>query len=489
MTEPQRTGYTFAGWNDFGTMGTEDASFYAETDAIWNANTYTVSFDANGGTGTMEDQSFVYDQAQALSANTFQYTNRNFIGWSTMPNGEVEYTNSQSVSNLAAENGAVVTLYAVWELMEGATAQYTIVHYTETLAGGYEKYSETTGYGLIEKERTITEAEAVNIVGFTFDPNATNVLTAIVKEDGSTLFEMYYSRNIYELTLDYGDEQIKVAIEDEDFNTHIVTKEEDPLRAIADKVISVRFGEDLSTYLTNLEDQIGYTFAGWDNSIATMPAENVLVTAQWTPVEVTVTFHPGTYWFFPDGTDLNAAAVTKTYRYGEEVTLPEGVMEQFQSMLSSEGYVEAGWIFSDIQGSWPTLSHLPLILVEGYYADNPVFREYATDEEGNYIYDENNDYVYTDNYSVTVAPYWSGSYDVVHFNANGGVGTMASMNVDAYGYRGLPVCSFTREGYILTGWNTASDGSGTAYGIYDYFSGNGQNTTTTTLYAQWEKVG
>ena len=489
MAQPQRTGYTFVGWNDFGTMGTEDASFYAETDAIWNANTYTVSFDANGGTGTMEDQSFVYDQAQALSANTFQYTNRNFIGWSTMPNGEVEYTNSQSVSNLAAENGAVVTLYAVWELMEGATAQYTVAHYIETLEGGYEKYSETTGYGLIEKERTITEAEAVNIVGFTFDPNAANVLTAIVKEDGSTLFEMYYSRNIYELTLDYGDEQIKVAIEDEDFNTHIVTKEEDPLRAIADKVISVRFGEDLSTYLTNLEDQIGYTFAGWDNSIATMPAENVLVTAQWTPVEVTVTFHPGTYWFFPDGTDLNAAAVTKTYRYGEEVTLPEGVMEQFQSMLSSEGYVEAGWIFSDIQGSWPTLSHLPLILVEGYYADNPVFREYATDEEGNYIYDENDDYVYTDNYSVTVAPYWSGSYDVVHFNANGGVGTMASMNVDAYGYRGLPVCSFTREGYILTGWNTASDGSGTAYGIYDYFSGNGQNTTTTTLYAQWEKVG
>ena len=63
------------------------------------------------------------------------------------------------------------------------------------------------------------------------------------------------------------------------------------------------------------------------------------------------------------------------------------------------------------------------------------------------------------------------------------------MNVDAYGYRGLPICSFTREGYILTGWNTASDGSGTAYGIYDYFYGNGQNTTTTTLYAQWEKVG
>ncbi len=489
MDEPMRTGYTFVEWKNFGTMGTEDASFYAKTDAVWNANTYTVSFNANGGTGDMEEQSFVYDVSQKLTANAFQYTNRNFIGWSTTPGGEVEYTNNQSVSNLTAENGGVVTLYAVWELVEGATAQYTIAHYTETLAGGYEKYSETTGYGLIEKERTITEAEAVSILGFTFDPNAANVLTATVKEDGSTLFEMYYSRNSYELTLDYGDEQIKVAVEDENYITHIVTKEEDPSRALADEVISVRYGEDLSTYLTDLENQVGYTFAGWDNSIATMPAENILVTAQWEPVEVTVTFHPGTNWFFPDGTDLDAAAVTGTYRYGEEVTLPEGLLEQFHSMLSSDGYVDTGWIFNTTQGSWPTLSHLPLILVEGYYPDNPTFREPATDEEGNYIYDENNEYVYTDTYSVLVAPYWSSSYDVVHFNANGGVGSMASMNVDAYGYRALPVCTFIREGYVFKGWNTASDGSGTAYGIYDYFYGNNQDTTTTTLYAQWEKAG
>ncbi len=489
MAQPQRTGYTFANWKDFGTMGAENAVYYAETDALWNANTYTVSFNANGGTGDMQAQSFVYDVSQTLSANAFSYTNRNFMGWSTTPDGEVEYTNNQSVSNMTAENGGVVTLYAVWELIEGATAQYTIVHYTETLSGGYEKYSETTGYGLIEQERTVTAADAVSIVGFTFDPNAANVLTAIVKEDGSTLFEMYYSRNRYDLTLDFGDEQIKVAVEDENYNMHIVTKEEDPERAVADQVISVRYGEDLSAYLTALEDQVGYTFAGWDNSRTDMPAENILLTAQWTPVEVTVTFHPGTSWFFPEGTDLDAAAVTETYRYGEEVTLPEGLLEQFKSMFDNNSYVDSGWIFSTTQGSWPTLSHLPLILVEGYYVDNPEFREYATDEEGNYLYDENGDYIYTDTYSVLVAPFWSSSYDVVHFNANGGEGSMASMNVDAYGYRAMPICTFIREGYVFTGWNTAPDGSGTAYGIYDYFYGNSQDATTTTLYAQWEKVG
>ncbi len=486
LATPQRTGYRFAGWKNFGTMGTSDVRFYAATDGTWEANRYTVRFNANGGTGSMEDQSFVYGTAQNLSANTFQYTNRNFMGWSTTPDGEVEYTNNQSVSDLTAEDGAVVTLYAVWELMEGATAQYTIAHYIETLAGGYEKHSETTGYGLIEQERTLSAADAIRIVGFSFDPDAANVLTAIVKEDGSTLFELYYSRNRYDLTLDFGDEQIKVAVEDEDYIRHIVTKEEDPVRARADEVISVRYGEDLSAYLSDLENEIGYTFAGWDNSLTTMPAEDMLVTAQWEPVEVTVTFHPGVNWFYPTDVDLDAAAVTMTYRYGEEVTVPEGLVEQFIAMQESP-VTEVGWVFGTYQGNYPTLAHFPLLLVEGYYLEQLVLREYALDEEGNYLYDENGDYVYTDTYAITVAPFWAAGYDEVHFDANGGEGTMESMKVYDQGYRELPKCSFTREGYVFVGWNTASDGSGTAYGIYDFFYGKGGDTTT-TLFAQWEKI-
>ncbi len=414
MVQPQRTGYTFGSWNDLGTMGTSNKNVYAATDGTWNANRYTVSYNANNGTGVMADQSFVYDVSQSLTANAFQYTNRNFIGWSTTPDGEVEYTNNQYVSNLTVENGAVITLYAVWELMEGVTAQYTIAHYTETLAGDYEKYSETTGYGLIEQERTITATDAVGITGFTFNPNADNVLTAIVKEDGSTMFKMYYSRNSYNLTLDFGGEQMKVAVKDDNSIAHIVTRDEDPDRAVADQVIPVR--------------------------------------------------------------------------YGEEVTLPEGILEQFYSMLANEYYVEAGWYFNTYQGTSPTLSHFPLILVEEYYSDQYALREHVTDEDGNYIYDENDEYVYSDNYSVVIAPFWSSNYDVVMFDANGGEGSMSSMNVDDYGNRILPNCAFTREGYVFTGWNTAPDGSGTAYDIYDFFSGDSSVKITVTLYAQWEKT-
>jgi|GEM_PF-5133930 len=71
---------------------------------------------------------------------------------------------------------------------------------------------------------------------------------------------------------------------------------------------------------------------------------------------------------------------------------------------------------------------------------------------------------------------------IVTFNANGGLGTMA--NQTASTATNLTSNTFTRAGYIFSGWNTASDGSGTAYAdgaSYPF-------TTNTTLYAQWSML-
>ena len=72
----------------------------------------------------------------------------------------------------------------------------------------------------------------------------------------------------------------------------------------------------------------------------------------------------------------------------------------------------------------------------------------------------------------------------VSFKPNSGIGSMEdqviSYNVDT----ALNTNTFTRVGYILTGWNTKSDGSGTSYE-------NGEkvrNIGKTTLYAQWKKL-
>ncbi|MBQ6266713.1 MAG: InlB B-repeat-containing protein [Clostridia bacterium] len=87
--------------------------------AKWAPNTYTVHFDINndGAGGTMEDQSFVYDEAaKALTANAFHSTVDEFLGWATAPNGAVVYEDEEAVRNLTAENGGTVTLYAKWRI-------------------------------------------------------------------------------------------------------------------------------------------------------------------------------------------------------------------------------------------------------------------------------------------------------------------------------------------------------------------------------------
>jgi uncharacterized repeat protein (TIGR02543 family) len=67
----------------------------------------------------------------------------------------------------------------------------------------------------------------------------------------------------------------------------------------------------------------------------------------------------------------------------------------------------------------------------------------------------------------------------VTFDANGGTGTMA--NQTASSATNLTANTFTRTGYTFAGWNTAADGSGTAYSDNASFP----FTANTTLYAQW----
>lgn len=117
---PTRAGYTFGGWwtgangtgTNYGTTYTANAAItlYAK----WTPITYTVQFDANGGTGTMNDESFTYDTAKALTSNGFSKTGYAFAGWATSESGDVAYSNGQSVKNLTSVSGGTVQLYAVW---------------------------------------------------------------------------------------------------------------------------------------------------------------------------------------------------------------------------------------------------------------------------------------------------------------------------------------------------------------------------------------
>ena len=86
--------------------------------AVWEPIQYTVRFNKNAdnATGSMDDQTFTYDEEQALTANSFTYTCHTFLGWATTPAGTVDtLTDEKVVLNLAHTADSVVNLYAVWQ--------------------------------------------------------------------------------------------------------------------------------------------------------------------------------------------------------------------------------------------------------------------------------------------------------------------------------------------------------------------------------------
>ena len=106
-------------------------------------NTYTVHFNGNGGTcgdGQMTDQTFTYGTAQNLTANAFDRTGYTFAGWAKSENGNVVYSDKQSVSNLTTTDGGTVVLYAKW-----TPITYTI---TYNLNGGSVATSNPTSYNI-----------------------------------------------------------------------------------------------------------------------------------------------------------------------------------------------------------------------------------------------------------------------------------------------------------------------------------------------------
>ncbi len=77
--------------------------------------TYTVVFEANGGTGSMSSQQFTYKTAQNLRTNAFTRTGFVFEEWTTNSDGTGDhYTDQESVNNLTKVNNGVIHLYAQW---------------------------------------------------------------------------------------------------------------------------------------------------------------------------------------------------------------------------------------------------------------------------------------------------------------------------------------------------------------------------------------
>ena len=114
--DPGLTGCTFAGWyTDLGyttlwNFPTDPVTGNTTLYARWTANSYNVLFDPDGGTGTMANQSLVYNTPTFLNTNTFTRPGHSFAGWAASSGGPVLYADGDPYTIGAAD----VTLYAQW---------------------------------------------------------------------------------------------------------------------------------------------------------------------------------------------------------------------------------------------------------------------------------------------------------------------------------------------------------------------------------------
>ena len=193
---PAKTGYTFASWTPLipTVMPAEDAAYTAN----WTANTYKIVFNANGGDGTMADQSFTYDTAQNLKANTFTKTGYNFDGWTT-ENGGTNYSAEQSLINLTAENNAVITLYAKWKIAkyqvnfsaEGGNGSLSASIDGNPFTGGEVEYGKTVVFTAAPNAKF--HVDTWTILGGTFQTGGADEEEASVKITAATTVKVSFS--------------------------------------------------------------------------------------------------------------------------------------------------------------------------------------------------------------------------------------------------------------------------------------------------------
>lgn len=119
-----RTGYTFKNFNtnssgtgtSYSSGGTYTANANATLYAQWVADTKTISYNSNGGSGSISSQTKTYDKKLTLSNGSgFTRTNYTLTGWNSQADGQgTSYSLSQVLSGtfLPASN---IVLYAQWQ--------------------------------------------------------------------------------------------------------------------------------------------------------------------------------------------------------------------------------------------------------------------------------------------------------------------------------------------------------------------------------------
>lgn len=212
-TKPTRTGYNFVKWNtssngsgtNYASGGTYTANAGAILYAQWSPITYTVSYNANGGTGAPANQTKTYNVTLKLSSIKPTRTNYDFVSW----NEKADRTGATYGAGTNYTANKAITLYAIWEQtyrpptidnltayrvdtngesdVEGVQAK---VDFTWGIGSGSNNEPISPSNGVIKWKKT-TESTYNNSVSFNnFPMNQNNTggeISILIGNTGSTL--------------------------------------------------------------------------------------------------------------------------------------------------------------------------------------------------------------------------------------------------------------------------------------------------------------
>ena len=203
LANPTKEGYTFVGWTGSSYSSFMEQDYYLpkmevkinKTDcgnktytANWVPNGYSVCFNSNGGTGTMSNQYFIYDDVpQQLLKNEFKRTGYVFVGWNTNADGTgIVYKDEDVVRNLSTIKDEVKTLYAQWKPLQ---VKYKVEHYKQNSNGTYPKRpTETQTFKALADTKVTPSTK--KYAGYSNPARK----TVIVAADGSTVVKYYYKK-------------------------------------------------------------------------------------------------------------------------------------------------------------------------------------------------------------------------------------------------------------------------------------------------------
>ncbi len=349
-----RTGYNFLGWSknssstsaewtkgeSVGNALSDDGKNPVTVYAIWEAHRFVVTYNGNkSDAGTMISSTFAYGRDNTLKTSTYTRSGYTFGGWSRTADGLKDFEpgantyNQLYEANESGDNGKPVTLYAYWIADHGIS--YTIQHYVRDLAGptenalgtGYTKFRDEALTGDTGTEvDALTESQFYTTNGFTklgyiYDAEKTaDSHKGRITADGKLVLTIYYTRSQFNVT--YNDGQGNDYSSQTQYYVGVL---------LTLKTIEAIRGEQGGF------TKDGYTFKQWsygdgatvkDGGQVKMPAEELVLTAQW---------DENSYTFVFDNGEGEGSCDPLTGTYTGSITLPDA------GNFTRTGYHIDGW--------------------------------------------------------------------------------------------------------------------------------------------------